>query len=135
MLAEQLVRIELDADSLSRGYASMGDAAVADDMNTAYRTVYVAVSASQIMEAINAGAWGQLTADERKDVDVLLSLGDEINIAPGTRTRTMLHTIFAGSQPTVNAINELGITVISRADELGVGVSYQLVSRARGLEP
>ena len=52
MVAEEIIRGELDADPLGRGYAAMSDVEVSADLNTLYRESWLDVSASDILEAI-----------------------------------------------------------------------------------
>lgn len=135
MVAEEIIRTELDGDPFGRGYAAMSDAEVLADLNTLYRDSWLEVFASDILEAIVPAALNDLDADARQDVDSVLSMGSEIDLSPGSRARTLLLTAFAGSPPTLNAIQNLGKTTISRATELDCGVSVSIVTAARGLEP
>ena len=60
MVAEEIIRLELDADPLGRGYAGMSDAETSDDLNLIYRESWPRVSASEILEAITASGWSGL---------------------------------------------------------------------------
>ena len=133
MTAEEIVRIELDADPLDRGYDTMSDVQVDADLHELYCETWDLVSASDILEAIVPAAWQALTADERADVDSVLSMGTAIDFSPGSRARVLVTTAFAGSAPTLNNLLVLGRRMISRAEEIGCGVAVFIVIAARAL--
>ena len=136
MDAENIIRAELDADPLGRGYAGMSAAEAAVDLELPVRDLWVRVAASDILEAIVPAAFNGLEESERRDVDSVLSLGSEVDASPGSKARTILTTAFAGSQPTLNAIQNLGKQLVSRASEIGCSRATEyLVSVARSLEP
>lgn len=134
MTADEIVRAELDADPLDRGYAGMSDLEVSDDLCAITRDAWVDVSASDILEVIVSGAWGGLTSGERADVDSVLSMGTVIDFSPGSRARVLLTTAFAGSPATLNALAAMAKRLISRADEIGCGVTEFIVAAARAME-
>lgn len=134
MTADEIVRAELDADPLARGYAGMTDAEVCADLNTAYRDSWERVSASDILEIIVPAAWSGLTNTERADVDSVLSMGTSLDFSPGSRARVLLTTAFAGSPATLNALEAVAKRAISRAEELNCGVTEYIVTAARRLE-
>lgn len=133
MTADQIIRAELDADPLGRGYAGMSDIEVRNDLNAPTRESWVPVSASDILEAINPAALEALSAEHREDLDSVLSMGTVIHLYPGSRGRVLLTTAFAGAVPTLNALLLLGKRMISRAYELNCGVNEQIVAAARAL--
>jgi hypothetical protein len=131
--ADEIVRAELDADPLDRGYSSMTDAEVSADLNMCIRESWVPVLASDILEIVTPAALADLDVDARRDVDSVLSMGSEIDFGPGTRARTLLTVAFAGSPPTLNALKDLGKVMICRARELGCAVNTAIVTAARAM--
>lgn len=116
------IKIELDTDSLARGYAGMTDLQVADDMNTVYRTRDVdTLSASQIFEAIENTDWDTLIDSEKDKVRLVLDLGDKIQISQSSKARTMLQAALGGTTSATN-LGNLVTENISRAEEIGVGI-------------
>lgn len=134
MTAEEIVRAELDADPLGRGYSSMSDSQVNEDLNTEYRDVWILLTASAVLEAITASGWFGLDASGREDVDSVLSMGTEIDLSPGANARALLETAFAGNAVTRAALVAAAKRTISRAAELGCAVTTRIVTAARGLE-
>ena len=130
---EVTVRAELDADPLGRGYAGMTDGEVSDDLVALTRESWVRVSASELLEAIVPADWAGLTNIKRANVDSVLSMGDVINVAPGSNARALLTTAFAGATETLGALEATTKRMISRAAELGCGVSTGIVAAARAL--
>lgn len=134
MTAEEIVRAELDADPLGRGYSGMTDNEVSDDLNTVYRDLWVPVTGSDILEVISAGALSGLTAAKRDDVDTVVSMGGVIDLSPGSRADVMLTTAFAGKPATLTALANVAKRTTSRAQELDCGVTPTIVAAARALE-
>ncbi len=134
MIAQDIIRTELDLDPLTRGYAAMSDSEVCDDLCTEYITSWVSVSASDVFEAITASGWDSLDASGRADVDSVLSMGDGIDLSPGSNARALLETAFAGNAATLTALKSAARRTISRAAELGCAVTPYIVTAARGLE-
>lgn len=134
MIAQEIIRAELDADLLSRGYAAMSDYSVWFNLCTENRIVWVSVSASDVLEAITESGWNGLEASGRADVDSILSMGDGIDLSPGSNARTLLEAAFAGSAATLAAVEATAKRTVSRATELGCAVTPYIVTAARGLE-
>ena len=134
MYAEDIVRAELDADPLGRGYSGMSDQEVYDDLVALTRETWNHVSALDILEVIIPGHWNGLMAAKRKDVDSVLSMGSTITFAPGSRADVLLTTAFTGNADTLTALATLAKRMISRAEELNCGVSVAIVTAARALE-
>ena len=133
MYADEIVRAELDADPLGRGYAGMTDGEIWEDLVALTRDSWVPVAASAIIEAISAGALSGLSTAKRADVDTVVSMGGAIVIAPGSRARALLIAAFTGDPETLNALEATTKRMISRAAELGCGVSPGIVAAARAL--
>ncbi|MEE8598019.1 MAG: hypothetical protein V3S69_00605 [Dehalococcoidales bacterium] len=124
----QAIRDELDIDPAVLGYAAPNAGVEADAiadlalMSAVGQTVDVpTLSGSQLFEAIDDTEWQALTVDEKTDVQFVVSLGDNIQIAPGTKARAMMARALAGSTASLAALGVLGSKTVSRAEELGFG--------------
>lgn len=123
------IKAELEADPETLGYAAPNAGVEADAvadaalMAAAGQTVDVeTLSASQLFEAIDATEWGSsLDPTDRDNVRLILALGDNIQIAPGTKARAMLSAALEGATNSLNALAVIGSKTISRAEELGFG--------------
>ncbi len=133
MTADEIVRIELDADPLDRGYEAMSDLEVCQSLTAAVRESWVPVSASAILEAIVPAAWAGLSDTARADVDSVLSMGGVIDISPGSNARALLVAAFADSGPTLTALAAVAKRMISRAAEIGCSCNEFIVAAARAL--
>ena len=92
----------------------------ADQLNALNRTRTVThLSASELFEAIEDSDWDARTADQREKIKTILSLGDRINIAPGTKARTMMASALTGATASLANLSALENPVASRAEELG----------------
>lgn len=92
----------------------------ADELNALNRTVTVThLTASELFEAIEDTDWDARTADQREKIKTILSLGDRINIAPGTKARTMMAAALSGATTSLANLGALESPVASRAAELG----------------
>lgn len=115
------LRNEIETDPNARGYAGMDAQAVADDMNTAYVPIPVtSLSGSELYNAIVPSDFQALTDVQREYARDVLSLGDAIDVSPGTNARDVLVAIFAGTG-TLTAMAALTTTNITRGAELGLG--------------
>ena len=115
----QILADEINTDPLSRGYDSMTDQQVADDINTEYRTTVIPeVSPTDIYQAIDPPEWVALSALFQLVVTNVISLptvptsgntadGLLAAFGPGTTTRTNLIALATGN--------------ISRGVELEIG--------------
>ena len=126
---------ELDTDPLTRGYAGMTDAEVRDSINAADRTVdRETMSGSEIFEAIDVTEWSGRTADQKDDIKFVVSLGDQIQIASGTKARDMLQNALSGATNSIANLGSISTKAVSRAEELGLGfVKIGDVQKARAL--
>ena len=106
----------------------------ADQLNAVNRTITVThLSASELFEAIEDSDWDARTADQREKIKTILSLGDEINIAPGTKARTMMASALSGATASLANLGALENPPASRAQELGFPfVTSADVAAARG---
>lgn len=127
------LKTELETDPLVRGYSGMTDQQIADDMNTVYRTGTVTeLSASQLFEAIEDSDWDTRTADQREKIKTILSLGDNIQIAPGTKARAMMASALTGATASLANLGSLESPPISRAVEVfGAAVDVAAIESAR----
>lgn len=122
------IKSELETDPETLGYAAPNAGVEADAvtdlalMDVVDRVVDVpTLSGSQLFEAIDDTEWQLLTADEKQDIQFVVSLGDQIQIAPGTKARTMMARALAGHTNSLAALGVLGSKTVSRAEELGFG--------------
>ena len=128
-----IVRIQAISDELANDPATIGYAApnagveadaIADLalLLAVNRTVDVeTLSGSQLFEAIDDTEWGGRTADQKSDIQFVLSLGDQIQIGTGTKARLILQGALAGATASLAALGVLGSKTVSRAEELGFG--------------
>jgi hypothetical protein len=133
MAYEAEIKAEIDADPLTRGYAGMSDAAVAADINTAYRERNrTSMSGDEIFNAAVPADYNALT-DAQKDQ--FLSFCGRDSIDPFAANNVGLITnIFGGGSGTVTALQTVRVESISRGIELGIGtVKEGQVQRARAL--
>ena len=123
----QALQSELTADPDTIGYTGDddGDLALLVAVN---RTVDVeTLSGSQLFEAIDNDDWDSRTANQQAKIQLVISLGDNIQIASGTKARAMMQAALADSggngiaQASLDALGVIGTKLISRAEELGLG--------------
>ena len=79
------------------------------------------LSASQLFEAIDATEWTARTAEQKDDIRLVLGLGDNIQISPGTKARNILQNALTGATNSLATLATLGSKNISRAEELELG--------------
>ena len=130
------IKSELQADPEALGYTAQAtydaaDAPTQETLALADLALLSAVgqvvdvqtlSASQLFEAIDATEWGTvLDATDRDNVRLVLSLGDNIQIAPGTKARAMLSNALAGATSSLANLGVLGSRTVSRVEELAFG--------------
>lgn len=110
---------EISGDPLGRGYVTMSDAEVADDLNTEYRTSdRASMSASEVYQAIDRTEFlgASISDGQRQEIYNILFFG-EVN--PFGKEVAVFVEIF-GSGPTITALQAARKTSISRAEELGI---------------
>jgi len=131
-----ILKSEIDGDPLSRGYSGMDDAAVAVDINTAYRTKKEPISSAELLawSASDARLQNIKNAAENGATDDLKSLAQaaylivtrdgttlDLNLADRV---AMLDSLVAAGVLTADdrsSLDELATVSISRADELAIG--------------
>ncbi len=115
-----IVKAEL-LDPLGRGYSGMSDAAVADDMNTVYRTrVRAGMSGDEIFQATDNTEWAALTADEK---NLWMSFCGRDSLDPsGTSNVAFVEDLFGNPSTTRTNLINLRTENISRSQELGISV-------------
>ena len=120
-----ILKSEITADPLGRGYSGMSNLAVANSLNTVNRPVTKTyVTGSEIYNATSDTEYAALTAEQQASWDRLCGI-DQINISsgvakareaelfgPGTATRTALVALKAAPQ-------------VSRATEIGLPFVYE----------
>jgi hypothetical protein len=117
------LKAELLAGHPVTGAYDVDDALAADQLNAVNRTTTVAkLTASELFEAIEDTDWDARTADQREKIKTILGLGDSINIAPGTKARTMMTSALSGATASLANLGALESPAASRAQELGFGV-------------
>ena len=114
---------EISTDPLARGYAAMADAEVAADMNLLYRTlVRGTLSSADIYEQIDVAEFQGKSDAQKVYVRDLLGLGDNVQVGPASKARTVLIAIFGGTSVTISALAAILQVPISRATELGLAI-------------
>ena len=138
----QALKDELVGDPLVLGYSDgipwQDEVKAAADLallSVVNRSVDVdTLSGSQLFEAIDDTEWQALSADFKSDIQFVVSLGDNIQSAPGTKARAMLARALAGSATSLAALGVLGSKTVSRAEELSLGrVTIGMIQNARDL--
>lgn len=134
------LKSELTLDPEGIGYAGMTDAQAADALNLVNRVAELEeVSSAWIFERIDATEFQAKTDAEKARVDRVLGLGEGIRIAPGSKARSELLTVFGGASTTVQTFAADAQYLVSRATELMFPFIYEAdVAAARntpGLDP
>ena len=128
-----VLKIELDTDPLSRGYANLTSQECADDMNTQYRSrnrttmsgdeVYNSANTTELQALTDANFQSFLAFCGRDSLD---PFGD-INV------QTVIK-IFGGGSDTISVLQAARVESISRASELGLGrLTASHIESARSL--
>jgi hypothetical protein len=141
----QDLKDELINDPLVRGYVGMTDAQAAASLLTKNRPRNkVTLSASEIFEAIDTDEYLALSATEKDRVNIVLNLGDSIQIGPASKARAFILAAFAGAAGAITrpALAALAVEQISRATELfggdipgvyGIRSAEEAVAAARAI--
>ena len=115
------IKVELDTDSLVRGYAGMTDEQATADLNTVYRTkVKPSVSGADAFQVTDSGEFDALTDAARSEWLSLCAI-DSVDPANGTPAAGTATRLFGGGSATVIALNAFRTDDVSRAVELGFG--------------
>src|SRR3972149_2176784 len=99
-----ILREEIETDPLGRGYSTMTNQQVADDMNAGTRIrIRARIPSVEVIEATLASEYAGLTAGEKQRYQTFISAG-EINPA-GANTIAAFSTMFpAGTTTRANLI-------------------------------
>lgn len=134
MADEYLIKPELDADPLGRGYSGMTDAEVVDSLmnNLDRQPPNGSISGSTLLRHVVQAEYDGLSAAKQNQV---LALAGVESLDPWGVGAGIVVDIFGAGSNTVQALASYRDTLlISRAQELGLGrVREGDVSRARGL--
>lgn len=115
------LRDELIADPLGRGYSAMTDQQAADDLNAVQREVIESrLSGSAIFNAIVPSEFGALADQTKQFVRDVFSLGDTVDVGPGTNARTVLLGAFGAGTGTRDNLVTAVTNTTSRARELNL---------------
>ena len=137
----QALKTELDTDPLVLGYSDglpWNDQAKAEADLALLQTVRAVdvetLSGSQLFESIDDTEWQARTAEQKADIQFVVSLGDNIQISSGTKARTMMTRALSGATNSLAALGVLGSKNVTRAEELGfAGVNVGNIQNARDL--
>lgn len=128
-----MLRDELQADLLGRGYSGMDDAAAAADLNTAYRSRNrTSLTASEVLQNLDLAEWDALQtvadgADAAADIAghkvrnvglVLSAAAGDGGVDPFGKAQDLIVGAFGGGSATVTALKAARVEAISRAEEL-----------------
>jgi len=116
----EILKSEITADPLSRGYSGMTDAQISDDLNTTYRERNLnRLDASTVFNAIDKGEYNGLSDANKVMIWNILHLG-EIN--PFGLEATIFIDIFGAGSETITDLAAIRKIPQSRASELGLPV-------------
>lgn len=130
---------EINDDPLDRGYSSMTDQEVANDLNTSYREVIRStLTGSSIFNAINPSEFEALDDQTKQFVRDVFSLGDAVDVDEGTNARAVLLGAFGAGTTTRDNLVAAVTQTQTRAEELNLlGRSPEIgpahVAQARSL--
>jgi hypothetical protein len=117
----QILYDEITNDPLGRGYSGMTDEDIATDLNTAYRTeTRDTLSSAEIYENLDVVEFQEKSDAQKVYVRDILGLGDEVQVGPGTKARTVLISVFGPGSDTITALAAMLEVPISRAQEIGL---------------
>ncbi len=130
-----VLRNELDADPLARGYSAMTDAEAAADLNTVYCTCYAETLPSAVIyEATVASEFQALTDVQKSYIRDVWGLGEGVYIGAGSNARATYQNIFGTGSGTWAALVAAAQEDVSRGEELGLGIVREAdVMKARAL--
>lgn len=115
----EILKTEIITDPLVRGYASMTDLQVAEDINTVYRTTNKLVMAgTEVLNAIDKAEYNALTDANKQLVWNVIHVGD---INPFGVEADLFVDIFGGGSTTITTLQALRLNNVSRGVELGIG--------------
>lgn len=121
-----ILREEISNDPLGRGYSTMSDGEVANDLNTNMRSYErKAVSAVEVFEAVAPSEWDGLTDSDKQNVRECLRLLGNLDISTGTNLHDILWNTFGSGTTTRSNLEDLINDTRSRARELGLSKVYK----------
>lgn len=124
---------ELVNDPLGRDYSGMTNQQVADNLNTADRSVIrKRIETWEVVEATLPSEWAALTQGEKDRYATFISAG--VLNPSGINTKSAFASMFgAGTQTRANLL-ALSVETVSRAVELEIGfVTAERVASARAM--
>src|SRR3990172_7632711 len=99
-----ILREEIETDPLGRGYISMTDQQVADDMNADVRTrIRARIPSVEVIEITLASEYAGLTAGEKQRYQTFISAG-EINPAGANTVAAFSAMVSAGTTTRANFV-------------------------------
>ena len=117
----QILKDEM-LDPLGRGYSSMSDLEIANDMNTEYRDLNLyLLTASQVFNAIDKSEYDALSEGDKDMVWRILHMG-EVN--PFGLEADIFLEIFGGASQTITDLKIIRKATQSRASEIGLPVVH-----------
>lgn len=116
----QALKAELDSGHPVTGAYNADNALAAAEMNALNVSVQrETISSSIIFESIAETDFDTLTTAQKEKLQLILGLGDEVQVGPTSRTRAMLLAMFgAGTDTRANLVAAVTET-ISRSSQLG----------------
>ena len=118
------LKTEVTTDPLGRGYSTMTDLEVANDLNIVYRTEPVeSVTGQDIFEAVVRSEYTGLSAGDKSLLHVIISMGSIL--VNGTNTKAALLAMFGAGTTTRSNLTALQTRDVSRAQELGLPFVYE----------
>lgn len=127
-----IIRAELDGDPLARGYSGMSDGEAAASLNTVDRTRNRdRMTATEVLNAINAAEFNALTSTDQRTVWDVLHMGD---INPFGIEATLFTQVFGAGSATTTQLAAIRVESVSRAAEIGLTtVQESDVMKARAI--
>lgn len=118
------LRTEITTDPLGRGYSSMTDLEVANDLNIEYRTITRATVAGwEIFNVTDDAEYAALTDAQKSSWDALCGI-EQIDTANGV-AKAREAELFGSGTTTRSNLAALRNPVASRARELGLPFVYE----------
>jgi|TARA_Y100000310_G_scaffold160698_2_gene160505 hypothetical protein len=120
----QIIKEELDADPLGRGYSGMTDQQVVDDMNTANRPgkPVALMTPAHVFNVFDPGEFAGITSTAHLiKIQIMLSV-DQIEMSAGTPGARLITEIFGNPSTTRSTIRAVvdgsGANMVARWQEL-----------------
>lgn len=131
MLDLAALAAELTNDPLGRGYASMGDAACAESLNTEDRpAIAFHITGNDLQNSVIAWTEVEALTTAKRDTLMAILRSERLDISAGSKTQIYLNGVLGATGKA--ALAALSAPPISRAVELGFGaVAHWEVAEAR----